>query len=169
MNTLYLLSPSLSELTRETLREYDLEFAEPQSVLLDAFSHPPETSEATVLLPPTSCLAPSPILSTSTLSGGPIVYPSGTVHTAGLNPYLIEVLHAPKTSYVGEERLLDADEAAVEEAVGGKKQVVQSGKKASLVSAMQTRENVRIAFVGSGQMLSDEYWGTPVVNVAGEK
>lgn len=168
LNTLYLLSPSLSEVTRETLREYDIEFAEPQSLILDAFSHPPDASPATVLLPPTSCLVPSPILSTSTLSGGPIVYPSGTVHTAGLNPYLIDVLHAPKTAYVGEERLLDADEAAVEEAVGGKKQIVQNGKRASLVSAMQTRENVRIAFVGSGQMLSDDYWGSSVVNTVGE-
>jgi oligosaccharyltransferase complex subunit beta len=86
------------------------------------------------------------------------------VHTIGLNPYLVEVLHSSKTAYVGEERVLDADEAEVEAATSGKgeKEAVWTGKKAALVSAMQTRDNVRIGFVGSGAMLRDDYWGMSV-------
>jgi oligosaccharyltransferase complex subunit beta len=165
INTLYLLSPNISEINRDTFREYDLEFAERDSLLLDAFSHPPDAPLSTVLLPPPSTLVPNAaILSPSTLSAGPIVYPSGTVHSLGLNPYLVEVLHAPKTAYVGEERPLDADEAEVEAATSGKgaKEAILTGKKAALVSAMQTRDNARIGFVGSGAMLRDEYWGATV-------
>ncbi|EIW68966.1 oligosaccharyltransferase complex subunit beta [Tremella mesenterica] len=170
LNTLYLLSPFLSDRTRETMREYDLEFIEPNSVLLDAFSHPPSQPESIVVLPPNTCLVPTPILAETTLSGGPIVYPSGTVHTAGLNPFLIDVLHATKTAYVGEEQNLDADESAVEDTLGGKtsKGPLFSGKRAMLVSALQTRDNVRIGFVGSGQMFSDKYWGTSVESITGQ-
>ena len=172
LNTLYILSPNISELNRNTMREYDVEFVERDSLLLDAFSHPATSSPSTVLLPPTTCLAPNPaILSPSTLTGGPIVYPSGTVHTVGMNPYLIEVLHAPNTAYVGEDRGLDVDEAEVEGTIGGKggKEALLSGKRASLVSAMQTRANVRVGFVGSGAMLSDKYWGVKVQTPDGKR
>lgn len=74
--------------------------------------------------------------------------------------------HAPKTAYVGEERALDADEKEVESAVGGGagkgKEGIVTGKKAALVSAFQTRDIARIGFVGSGKMLSDEYWGKTI-------
>lgn len=171
LNTLYLLSSSLSETSREVLREYDVEFSETGSLLLDAFSHPVSSPISSVLLPPTSCLVPSgPLLSNSTLSGGPVVYPSGAVHTLGQNPYLVEVAHAPSTAYVGEEKDLSADEAAVETAVGGKtsKGPIISGRKAALVSALQTRDNTRVGFVGSGAMFSDEHWGKMVKTAEGQ-
>jgi len=171
LNTLYLLSSSISETQRETLREYDVEFSETGSLLLDAFSHPESSTPSTVLLPPTSCLIHNgPLLSNSTLSGGPIVFPSSAVHTLGQNPYLVEVAHAPKTAYVGDERSLSADESEVEAVVGGKtgKGPIQSGRKATLVSALQTRDNVRIGFVGSGAAFSDEHWGKKVKTVDGQ-
>jgi len=171
LNTLFLLSPNISELNRDTMREYDLEFVERDSTLLDAFSHPASSSPSTVLLPPTSCIVHNPaILSAATMSGGPIVYPSGTVHTLGLNPYLIEVLYATKTGYVGEDRIMDVDEAEVEATTGGKggKEGMVAGRTAGLVSAMQTRDNVRIGFVGSGAMLKDEYWGASVQTAEGK-
>jgi oligosaccharyltransferase complex subunit beta len=172
LNTLYLLSSSISEGQRETLREYDVEFSEPGSLLLDAFSHPASSSPSTVLLPPTSCLKHNgPLLSNSTLSGGPIVFPSGAVHALGQNPYLVEVAHAPKTAYVGDEKHLSADESEVEAVVGGKtgKGPVVGGRKATLVSALQTRDNARIGFVGSGAAFSNEYWGKTVKTLAGQR
>lgn len=169
LNTLYLLSSSISETQRETLREYDIEISESGSLLLDAFS---PSSPSTVHLHPTSCLIPNgPLLTNSTLTGGPIVFPSSAVHTLGQNPYLVEVAHAPKTAYLGEERHLSADENEVEAVVGGGKTgkgPVQAGRKATLVSALQTRDNVRIGFVGSGAALSDEYWGKKVKTVDGQ-
>ncbi|WVQ78931.1 hypothetical protein IAT38_001023 [Cryptococcus sp. DSM 104549] len=171
LNTLYLLSPELSEVHREHFREYDLEFVDSDLTLIDAFSHPASDSVSSVLLPPTSCAVPNPaVLSATTLTGGPIVFPSGTVHSAGLNPYLFEVLHAPKTAYVGKDKILSGDEAEVEKAVGGKKgrEPVLSGKKAALVSAFQTRDNARVGFVGSGEMLSDKYWDQEVETLDGK-
>ncbi|OCF36217.1 oligosaccharyltransferase complex subunit beta [Kwoniella heveanensis BCC8398] len=171
INTLFFLSPELTESTREFMREYDLEFVDPSTTLIDAFSHPSGSPASTVLLSSTSSLVPNngEILSPSTLSGGPIVYPSGTVHVAGQNPYLVDVLHASKTSYVGQDKALSGDEAEVEKSIGGKgKEPVVSGKKASLVSALQSRDNVRIGFVGSGGLASDEWWGKSVQNTDGK-
>ncbi|WVF66102.1 hypothetical protein IAT40_000841 [Kwoniella sp. CBS 6097] len=174
INTLFFLSPELTESTREFMREYDLEFADPSSSLIDAFSHPSDSSASTVLLQTTSSLeANGEILSPSTLTGGPIVYPSGTVHTTGQNPYLVDVLHASKTSYVGQDKVVSGDEAEVEKNVGGGgaakgREPVVSGKKASLVSALQSRDNVRIGFVGSGGLASDEWWGKSVKTTGGK-
>lgn len=171
LNTLYLLSSDLSEINREHFREYDLEFIDSSSTLIDAFSHPITESASTVLLPSTSSIEHnSAIFSPSTISGGPIIYPSGTVHYAGLNPYLVDVLHGSKTSYVGQDKVVSADEAEVEKTVGASKSRdgVVSGKKASLVSALQTRDNVRVGFVGSGAALSDKYWEVKVDTLDGK-
>lgn len=99
------------------------------------------------------------------------MYPSGAVHTVGQNPYLIEVAHAPPTAHVGVEADLSADEAQVEATVGGKtgKGPILAGRKAGLVSALQTRDNVRIGFVGSGAMFSDKYWGKKVKTAEGSR
>ena len=169
LNTLYLLSPNISELNRDTFREYDLEFVERDFLYLDAFSHVSSAPLSTALLPSTSCLVPNgPILSPSTLTGGPVVFPSGTVHSIGMNPYLIDIAHGSKTGYVGEDRPADDDEAEVEGMLGRSKEVVVSGEKAALVSAMQTRDNTRIGFVGSGAMFSDEWWGASVKDTTGK-
>ena len=162
LNTLYVLSPSLSELSRDTLREYDLEPSERDSLLIDAFS--PLNTTTTLLYPGLCATRNGPLLSDSTLTGGPIVYPHGTAWTLGLNPYLMDVLHAPRTAYVGEERMMDADEIEVEAQTGGR---VIAGQTAGLVSAFQTRENVRIGFVGSLEMIRDQWWGSNVVDAEG--
>ena len=134
---------------------------EQDSVLLDAFSHVDGESFSSVVLPQSSLVASGAIVSPATLSAGPIVYPSGTVHSVGRNPLLVNVLHGSTTAYVGEESSLDADEAEVEAAVG-KKEALLAGKKAGLVTALQTRDNVRVGFVGSGAMFSNKYWETKV-------
>ena len=87
-----------------------------------------------------------------------------------MNPYLIEVAHGTKTGYVGENSVIDADEAEVESTLGkGSKEALMSGKKAGLVSVMQTRDNVRVGFVGSGAMFSDEWWGVKVKTTEGKR
>ncbi|ODO07875.1 hypothetical protein I350_03456 [Cryptococcus amylolentus CBS 6273] len=153
LNTLYLLSSDIPESQREFFREYDLEFVSPENTLIDAFAHPSDQSVSTVLLSPTeTAIRNGPILSNSTLTGGPIVFPQGTVHTTGQNPYLIDVLHAPKTAYIGQDKAVTGDEA----------------EKATLVSALQTRDNARAGFVGSGALLSDKYWGKTVKTLDGK-
>ncbi|WVN89343.1 uncharacterized protein L203_104566 [Cryptococcus depauperatus CBS 7841] len=172
LNTLYLLSSQLGETQRQHFREYDLEFTSSDQALIDAFSYVKGESPATVLLLPAQCAVRSgAVLSDTTLTGGPIVFPSGTVHSAGLNPYLIDVLYAPNTAYVEQGKLLSADEAEVEKAIGEKKNLdtVLTGKKASLVSAFQTRDNARAGFVGSGDVFSDKYWDEIVETADGKK
>ena len=164
LNTLYLLSPNISEINRDTFREYDLEFAERDSLYLDAFSHSPSTSLSAPLLSPQSCLVDNgAVLSQTTLTGGPIVYPEGTAFQLGMNPYLVEVAHGSKTGYIGENRVLDADEMEVESTLNQKGSALQTGKKVGLVAAMQTRDNARIGFVGSGGMFSDQWWDAEVM------
>lgn len=92
------------------------------------------------------------------------------MHNAGLNPYLVDILHGSKTGYVGQDKTIDPEEAEVESVVGKPAQgkgPVLAGKKAGLVTALQTRDNVRVGFVGSGEMLSDKYWGAEVQTAKG--
>ncbi|OCF73538.1 oligosaccharyltransferase complex subunit beta [Kwoniella mangroviensis CBS 8886] len=166
LNTLYVLSPDLTESNKEFLREYDLEFIDSSQTLIDPFNHPVDSSSSTVSLSPTSSLVQDngEVASPSTLSGGPIIYPSGTVHTTGDNPYLIDVLHASKYAYVGQDKLLSSDEAEVDKSLNAKgtKEPILNGRKATLVSALQTRDNVRVGFVGSTEMIKDIWWDKEV-------
>ena len=167
VNTLYLLSSDITEFNREALREYDVEFTAPGVAYLDGFNHVYDTSPAVAFVNQKSLVENGPIL--SPLSGrenyrGPIMYPSGAAHVTGENAFLVDVLQGSRTSYTGKDGALDADEADVEAAVGkANKQAVLAGKDAKLVSAMQTRDNVRIGFVGSGEMFSDKWWNGEVM------
>lgn len=84
---------------------------------------------------------------------------------------MVEVAHAPKTAYIGDEKHLSPDESEVETIVGGKagKGPVVGGRKATLVSALQTRDNARIGFVGSGAAFSNEFWGKKVKTLDGQR
>ena len=121
-----------------------------------------DTSPAVAFVNPKSLVENGPIL--SPLSGrenyrGPIVYPSGAAHVTGENAFLVDILRGGRTGYTGKDSALDADEAEVEATVGkANKQAVSAGKELSLISAMQTRDNVRIGFVGSGEMFSNKWW-----------
>ncbi|WWC66748.1 uncharacterized protein I206_100653 [Kwoniella pini CBS 10737] len=173
LNTLYFLSPDLTENNKEFFREYDLEFIDSSNILIDSFNYPINSSPSDVLLSPTSSLLRNgEIISPSTSSGGPIVYPSGTVFTTGENPYLIDILHASKTSYIGQNKLLSSDENEVEKSVSGNsknaKEPILNGKKASLVSALQTRDNVRVGFIGSGEMIKDIWWNKEIKTLDGK-
>jgi oligosaccharyltransferase complex subunit beta len=98
--------------------------------------------------------------------GGAIVYPSGSVHVTGQNPYLIDILHGSTTAYVGKESPI-AEEAESEGASGKtSREAIISSKKAALISAIQTRDNVRVGFVGSGAMFSNKWWETEVMRSA---
>lgn len=81
---------------------------------------------------------------------------------------MIDILRGDRTGYTGKDVVLDTDEAEVEAVVGKlSKEAVLAGTQVSLISAMQTRDNVRIGFVGSGQMFSDKYWGDMVPSARG--
>lgn len=85
----------------------------------------------------------------------PILFPNGVAHKLGLNPLLLPVLSAPQTAFSGELTELDDEEREVDALAGGKNKEVLAGSKAALVSGFQTRDNARVGWVGSVEMLSD--------------
>ncbi|KAL1411902.1 oligosaccharyl transferase glycoprotein complex, beta subunit [Vanrija albida] len=151
LNTLHILSPGLSEIQRDTLREYDIEPAPRGLELVDAFSHVAGSEVDTVVLEAGSLVAPGPILGSSK-NAGPLVYAKGTGFRTGLNPFLVDIARAPETAYVA-----DKDGKPVETKAG--LPVKLAGSKVSLVAAIQNRNNVRVGFVGSPDLLSDAWWG----------
>lgn len=138
-----MLSPDTDELYRSTLREYDIEPSPAGAELLDAFSHVGGSSVADVVLPPESVVAPKTIVPKAF---GPVVFPHGATVQIGTNPYLISVIDAPTTSYLGKGE-------AGKQIGGGDVRTVGSA-----VAAMQNGQNVRIGFVGSKEMLSNQWW-----------
>lgn len=149
LNTLYVLSPDVSEAQRSLLKQYDVEAAPAGYQVLDAFSHVGGHENCCVVLPSSAHGAPNPILSAAS---GPVVYPHGTGFVTGSNPLLVDILRAPETAYVG-----DKEGNAV--AVKPGHLVKFAGDGMSVVAALQTRANSRIGFVGSPLMLSDKWWG----------
>lgn len=161
INTLFVLSPSISEAQRDLAREFDIEFQERDTALIDDFHYSPASSKHDqVLLNISSGLdseTPTTIVpSTLRTSSNPILY-NGIVHTLGQNPYLIPVLHAGETAFSDDLTELDEDEL-----LDRKKKTVISGEQAYLASAMQSRGNARIGWIGSEAMLRDDSWAAKV-------
>lgn len=133
----------MDELLRATLREYDVEPSPAGSELLDAFSHVGGGSLSDVVLPTDSVVAPKPVVPGAI---GPVVFPHGITVQLGENPYLLPVIDAPATSYLGKSN---------GKQIGG----TAPHSPGAAVAAMQNRQNVRIGFAGSKEMLSNEWWG----------
>ncbi|GMK59854.1 hypothetical protein CspeluHIS016_0900710 [Cutaneotrichosporon spelunceum] len=148
LNTLYVLSPEMSDTQRILLEQYGVEAAPKGYQVRDAFSHVGGHESCCVVLPSSSNVAPAPMLSET----GSIVFPHGTAFSLSSNPLLIDVLRAPATAYLG-----DKDGEAPSTKPGDA--VKFAGEGMSAVAALQTRANSRIGFVGSPAMLSDKWWG----------
>ncbi|KAJ9108348.1 hypothetical protein QFC20_003509 [Naganishia adeliensis] len=167
INTLFVLSPSISEAQRDLAREFDIEFQERDTALIDDFHYSPVSAKHDqVLLNISSGLdseAPTAIIpSNLRTSLSPLLY-QGIVHTLGQNPYLIPVLHAGATGFSDE--LLDMDE---DELLDRKKKNIVAGEQAALVSALQTRSNARVGWIGSESMLRDDSWAAQVQDQDGQ-
>lgn len=133
----------MDDLLRSTLREYDVEPSPAGSELLDAFSHVGGGSLSDVVIPSDSVVAPKPVVPGSI---GPVVFPHGVTVQLGENPFLLPLIDAPATSYLGKSN---------GKQVGG----TAPRSPGAAVAAMQNRQNVRIGFAGSKEMLSNEWWG----------
>ncbi|KAK4701161.1 oligosaccharyltransferase complex subunit beta, partial [Phenoliferia sp. Uapishka_3] len=147
-NILYVLSSSLSESHRDFAREFDLEFDDRGSNVIDHFSYDKlldvDGSHSTIVVPLDS--TPSPFISTETAGGAPILY-RGVGHQVGKQPLLSNILSARETSYSADT---NPKEPLVEDPF-------VSGTSVGLVSAMQAKNNARVTFVGSMELFSDEF------------
>lgn len=158
INTLFILSSDISEIQRDFAREFDVEFEERETALIDHFSYlAGSVDHANVVLSPKEAFAsdvPSTVISSTVrTASSPILY-HGIAHSLGVNPLLIPVLHASETGYSAEPTGTEDEDSDNK----GKLKPILAGKSASLVSALQTRGNARVGWIGSEAMLRDSAW-----------
>jgi len=152
-NVLLAGTPELGTTLRELSREFDVEYDSRYTTVLDQFNYDTdlgkEQHDAIVVDPATQMAKIDAIVPLSKIPG-PILF-RGIAHTVNpSNPLLTSILWAPQEAYSWESVNLS-------ESVDQDPSV--SGKDISLVSVMQARNNARIAFLGSAEMLSDKFFG----------
>lgn len=143
-----MLSPGQDEAQRALFAQYDLELAPRGMGLVDAFAHVGGAEISDVVLGKESLVAAEPILQNKR---GPVVFPRGTGFITGENPFLLDIVRAPETSFIA------LGDKPVDTKVGA--EVKFAGRDVTLVAAMQNRENVRIGFAASPELFGNTWWG----------
>ncbi|SCV73025.1 BQ2448_6950 [Microbotryum intermedium] len=147
-NLLIALSPHVSEFWRDFAREFDLEFDDRGSRVIDHFNYDvgldDDSSHSVIVVPLSGCK--SPFVAPETSAGPPLLY-RGIGHAIGRRPLATNILHASPTAYSGDASRIGnlADD------------VFLAGTSAGLVTAFQAKNNARITFVGSTDVFSDVF------------
>lgn len=153
------LSADLSELWRDFSREFEVDFDERNNLVVDHFHYDErldDSSHTTIVIPLNTAL--SPIISPSTRSGAPLLY-KGVGHQVGRLPLLNSILSASSTAYSYEIKEKDSPS----------EDVFIAGSSIGLVSALQAKNNARVAFVGSIEVFSDRFALASVKSYQGEQ
>lgn len=168
-NILFALSPGIAEQYRDLAREFDLEFDERGSRLVDHFrSLASDPTHSSILIEYAADSAKgSPILSASSEAlNGPFLYKNGIVHRIGDNPLAFPVVRPGHLSYSFEGPSLQDLKAEPLDRLDSSDREVMLGsdQDVSLISAFQllntdrrnsdqspkrTGSSGRVAFVGS--------------------
>ncbi|SGZ05020.1 BQ5605_C032g11104 [Microbotryum silenes-dioicae] len=147
-NLLVALSPHVSEFWRDFAREFDLEFDDRGTRVIDHFSYDvsldDDSSHSVIVVPLSGCRPP--FVASETGAGPPVLY-RGIGHAVGRRPLATNILYAPVTSYSG-------DPSRVGNLVDD---VHLAGTSTGLVTAFQAKNNARITFVGSTDVFSDVF------------
>ncbi|KAF9415651.1 hypothetical protein BGZ94_010441 [Podila epigama] len=153
-NLLVAGSPAMSNTLRELSREFDVEYDNRFTTVLDHFNYDEVLGEKhhdTIVVDPKTHMSAKvshAIVPQESLPG-PVLF-RGIGHKVNpSNSLLNTVLWAPNEAYTWEN--LNLDEPADQNPT-------LSGKEISLVSVMQARNNARIAFLGSTDMLTDAFF-----------
>ncbi|KAF8940777.1 dolichyl-diphosphooligosaccharide--protein glycosyltransferase 48 kDa subunit-like protein [Dissophora ornata] len=146
-------SPDLGNTLRELSREFDVEYDSRFTTVLDHFNYDDDLGkkqhDAIVVNPATHMSKIDAIVPLEQVPG-PILF-RGIAHSVNpSNPLLTPILWAPQEAYSWES--VNLGESADQDPT-------ISGKDISLVSVMQARNNARITFLGSTEMLSDNFFG----------
>ncbi|SDA02491.1 BZ3501_MvSof-1269-A2-R1_Chr12-3g03635 [Microbotryum saponariae] len=152
-NLLVALSPHVSEFWRDFAREFDLEFDDRGTRVIDHFSYDvslDDDSSHSVIVVPLSG-SRSPFVAPETSAGPPVLY-RGIGHAVGRRPLATNILYAPVTSYSGDPSRVGnlADDLHL------------AGTSTGLVTAFQAKNNARITFVGSTDVFSDVFQSTSI-------
>lgn len=149
-------STDLANPLRELSREFDVEYDGRYTSVLDHFNYDKELGQAKhdaiVINPSTHMSKELGAIVRQDMLPGPILF-RGIGHKVNpSNSLLTSVLWAPQESYSWES--VNMDERADQDPL-------IAGKDISLVSVMQARNNARITFLGSTEMLSDAFFRAP--------
>ncbi|KAG0225470.1 hypothetical protein BGW42_004276 [Actinomortierella wolfii] len=152
-NLLVAGSPEMGTPMRELAREFDVEFDDKFTTVLDHFNYDSklgqEKHDAIVVPTSSNMLKNDWIIPANKVADQSILF-RGIAHSVNpSNQLLTSVLWAPDESYSWESLNLNE---------GANRSPSLAGKDTSLVSVMQARNNARIAFIGSIEMLSDEFF-----------
>jgi len=147
-NVFMAVGSELGKPLRDVASDCNVEFDEEESFVIDHFNYNISDSEHTLLV-----LDPSNIVSASIIFEKPVDAP---ILFRGIgqdieedSALLFSVLSGTSTTYSYEPN------AEIEE-------LHVAGKKTSLVSALQARNNARVVFAGSVEMFSDKFFNSPV-------
>lgn len=156
-NVLVAASPELGSTLRELSREFDVEYDNRYTTVYDHFNYDQDLGKDqhdTIAVNTGTHLSPVDAIVPLKDIPGPILF-RGIAHSINpANSLLTKVLWAPQESYSWETQNGENESANQDPSI--------SGKDISLVSVMQARNNARIAFLGSTDMLTDRYFGAPV-------
>ncbi|KAK3819268.1 MAG: dolichyl-di-phosphooligosaccharide-protein glycotransferase [Linnemannia elongata] len=148
-------SSELANPLRELSREFDVEFDNRYTSVLDHFNYDKELGQDkhdAIVVNPSSHMSKIDAIVPQDKLPGPILF-RGIGHSVNpKNSLLTPILWAPQEAYSWES--VNLDESADQDPL-------IAGKDISLVSVMQARNNARIAFLGSTEMLSDAFFGAP--------
>lgn len=152
------VSPDLSELWRDFAREFEVEFDDRGTRVIDHYHYDSLMDDGThsALVVPLSSTF-SPFVSSGTRVGPPLLL-SGIGHTSGRLPLLHNVLHAEPTAYS-----FDTSSKTPAE------DPFMTGSTLGLVSTFQARNNARITFVGSLDLFSDKFAQASISAIDGSR
>ncbi|KAF9983045.1 hypothetical protein BGZ65_002239 [Modicella reniformis] len=155
-NVLLAGTPELGNTLRELSREFDVEYDSRYTTVLDHFNYDTDLGKEkhdTIVINPATHLAKIGAIVPLEKIPGPILF-RGIAHTVNpSNSLLTPVLWASQEAYSWES--VNPNESADQNPT-------VYGKDISLVSVMQARNNARIAFLGSAEMLTDKFFSAPV-------
>jgi len=147
-NVLLVAGSEISKPLRDVASDCNVEFDEEGTVVIDHFNFDVSDSEHTLLVvDPANIAAASIIFETSI--DAPILFQGIGQDIEEDSALLFSVLSASSTAYshVPSENI---------------EQLHVVGKKISLVSALQARNNARVVFAGSLELFSDKFFNSPV-------
>ncbi|KAK4052275.1 oligosaccharyl transferase glycoprotein complex, beta subunit [Microbotryomycetes sp. JL221] len=149
----------LSEQYRDFAREFELDFDDRSTSLIDHFNYDTNLDnhnhKHTTVIVNTLKESRQPFVSDETRKqGSPILY-RGVAHEVSRHPLVTNVLYANPTSY-------SADASDKQALAGGQDDLFVSGQQAGLVSVFQLKNNARILFSGSKDLFGDELWDAQV-------
>ena len=147
-NILLAASSDVSETWRDFAREFDIEFDEKDTMVIDHFNYDESDSgdHTLVVVDKEGITDNDVVIGKEIKEGAPLLY-KGIGHRVGSSPMLVKIAWAEDTAYSYDLGMkMQADDGTQ----------LLYGKAVGLVTAMQARNSARVTFVGSLDMFRDE-------------